>query len=185
VISGTIASEPRALYCAGLLLTLVGLSSFHKADDSRTNQASQMQPPTRTLDTFTIGGIARRQSNDRTDMIGRQWQEFFAGGGVKQIPSRQSDDIYALYTDYEGDYTRPYTLVIGCRVKDGAALPTGFVAKPILAGKYAVFDAKGPQPASVVAAWQRIWGASLDRAYTTDFEQHRSAEEVDINVAVH
>lgn len=143
-----------------------------------------MQSTVRNIEAFTVVGIARRQSNDRPEEIGRLWQEFFAGGGAKQIANRKSDDIYAVYTEYEGDHTKPYTMVIGCEVTEIGALSTGLVAKTIPGGSYAVFDAKGPQPASIMAAWKQIWESPLARTYVSDFEHHRAPDDVKVHVGV-
>jgi predicted transcriptional regulator YdeE len=143
-----------------------------------------MQPTTQSLGSFTVVGIARRQSNDHPDEIGKLWQDFSASGGVKQIPNRKSDDIYAVYTEYEGDHTKPYTMVLGCEVTEVGSLPKGLVAKIISDAKYAVFDAKGPQPTSVISAWKHIWSSSLVRAYTADFDHYHGPEDVHVHVAV-
>jgi predicted transcriptional regulator YdeE len=143
-----------------------------------------MDARTEELPAFTVVGMARRQSNDRPDEIGKQWQDFFAAGGAAQIPNRLSDEIYAVYTEYEGDYTRPYTIVIGCQVAADGALPAGLVRKTVPGARYAVFDARGPQPASIVAAWQRVWAASLPRSYGSDFDRHRGPEDVEVFVSV-
>lgn len=143
-----------------------------------------MQPLRRSLPRLRIAGLARRQSNDRPDRIGAQWQAFYAAGGPAQIAGRASDDVYALYTDYEGDHTRPYTMVIGCALADDAPAPDGLVVKELPAADYAVFDASGPQPQSVVAAWRRIWEAPIARRFAADFDHYRADGGVEIFVGV-
>jgi predicted transcriptional regulator YdeE len=133
---------------------------------------------------FTVVGIACRTSNSAPDEIGRLWQTFFAGGGVQQIGGRVGDDIYALYTDYEGDYTEPYTLIIGCEVASAGDLPPGQVARVVPRQRYRVFDAAGEQPATLIAAWQRVWKEPIDRAYATDFDRHLDARSVQIHVGI-
>ncbi len=91
------------------------------------------------LASFTVVGMARRQANDRPDQIGQQWQEFMTAGGIELIPNRLNDEVYALYTDYEDDHTKPYTMVIGCRVSEVEPLPAGLVARTVPAGSYLAF----------------------------------------------
>jgi predicted transcriptional regulator YdeE len=138
---------------------------------------------TRQVAAFTVVGLAGRQSNDRPELIGKQWQDFFASGGPAQIPDRKSDDLFAVYTDYEGDYTQPYTMIIGCEVSRASSLPKGLVAKSVQSAKYAVIDARGPQPQSVVAAWKKVYGLPLSRAYTSDFDRYRG-EDIEVFVAI-
>jgi predicted transcriptional regulator YdeE len=143
-----------------------------------------MDSQLRNIKAFTVMGIFGRQSNDNPEQIGKLWQEFYAKGGAKQIPNRRGDDVFAVYTDYEGDYTKPYMMLIGCEVPAGMTTPPGFEARVIQAGSYAVFEARGPIPASVVSTWQHVWKAPLQRAYSTDFDRYRGPEAVDVHVAV-
>lgn len=140
-----------------------------------------MQSTIRTRPAFTIVGVARRVSNDHPEQIGALHREFWAKGGIAQITNRTSDDIYAMYTDYDGDHTKPYTMIIGCEAP--AAVGEGLTAKHVPAAKYAVFDARGPQPATIIATWQHIWGADLPRAFTSDFD-HYAGDVADVHVAV-
>jgi predicted transcriptional regulator YdeE len=143
-----------------------------------------MKPTTRTLAAFNVAGIARRVSNARPEEFGQLWREFFAGGGANQIPGRASDDLYAVYLDYESDHNGPYTMIIGCEIPVGATLPGALVARTVPAATYAVFDASGPQPASVIAVWQQVWSAPLARTYSGDFDHYRGPEQVEVHVAV-
>jgi len=143
-----------------------------------------MPQSVRDLGPFTVVGISAKESNDHPEGIGKLWQDFYAKGGAKQIPNRASDDVYAVYTEYEGDHTKPYTMLIGCQVSSVGTLPTGLVAKAIPGAKYAVFDASGPQPASVVATWVRVYQTPLQRAYVADFDRYRGPTEVEVNVGV-
>jgi predicted transcriptional regulator YdeE len=133
---------------------------------------------------FTIVGISRRQSNEHAGKIGLQWQEFFAAGGPGGIPNRTSDQVFSVYTEYEGDHTKPYTLILGCEVARVGELPEGLVAKSIPAAKYAVFAAKGPQPQAIIEAWQRIWSSPISPSFTADFDFHRGENDVEVFVAV-
>ncbi len=122
--------------------------------------------------------------------IGKLWGRFGSEGIIDKIPNKVSNDIIALYCDYEGDYTKPYTVVIGCPVGSSDAIPEGMVAKIIPGGSYTVFHAKGEHPTSVIATWGKIWSdPNLERAYTGDYEVYgekffsRAPQEVEVYIA--
>ena len=143
-----------------------------------------METTTTELAAFTVVGIAAKQSNDHPDQIGKLWETFFKAGGVDQIPNRISDDIFALYTEYEGDHTKPYTMVIGCKVADVGTLPDGLIAKSIRSAKYTVLKARGPQPATVVNVWKHVYNSPINRAYLADFDRYLGPDEVEVHVGV-
>jgi predicted transcriptional regulator YdeE len=139
---------------------------------------------------FTIVGISARVSNDRPQEIGQLWQQFYAQGIAAKIPNKKSENIYSLYIDYEGDHTKPYTMVIGCEVKDATSLPAGLVSKNVPAAKYAVIPANGKQPDSVIAAWLQVYSSGLARTYSGDFDLYvtkgpdPSDQDVNLYVAI-
>lgn len=79
----------------------------------------------------------------------------------------------ALYTDYEGDYTKPYTWILGCEVSSLDNVPAGLVGKMIPKSKYAVYTTQGEFPKGLIAAWQEIWKSDLSRTYKCDFEIYK------------
>jgi predicted transcriptional regulator YdeE len=133
---------------------------------------------------FTVAGISCRTSNAAPHEIGAHWQKFYAGGGAAQIAHRTSDEIYAVYCDYEGDHEKPYTLVIGCEVAPGSAVAPGQVLRAIPKQRYAMFEATGEMPAALIAAWQRVWQAPIERSFDVDFDRHRDANRVQIHVGI-
>ena len=137
-----------------------------------------------SLPAFTIVGISARVSNDRPQEIGKLWQQFYAEGIAAKIPNKKSENIYSVYIDYESDHTKPYTIVIGCKVNDAASLPAGLVAKTVPASKYAVISANGKQPDALIAAWQQVWKSDLPRTYSGDFDQYVS-RAADMDVSLH
>lgn len=147
---------------------------------------------------LTVLGIACRTSNapdaaphDLPKLWGRFYQENIAA----QISNKASNDIIALYCDYEGDYTQPYTCVIGCPVTSIDEIPEGMTAKIIPSATYAVYHVVGEFPKSLIDTWGRIWSTDLKRTYTGDFELYKdivssgcligSNQELDVFVAVH
>jgi len=147
-----------------------------------------------TLSAFPIIGISVRTSNAEGHAakdIPELWARFWAGNVAGQVPGRVGDDIYSIYTEYEGDYTQPYTTLIGYRVENLDHIPEGFKGLMIEAGPYVKYTAKGNlMQGAVINAWQEIWNADIPRAYTADFEiygsraQNPEDAEVDIYLAV-
>ncbi len=144
-------------------------------------------------ESITIIGIACKTSNavDAASVdIPKLWQRFYAEGTALAIPNKISHDVIALYCDYEGDFTKPYSLVIGCPVSSKETIPEGMVAKIIPGGTYERFLATGEFPASVVKTWNTIWTADLKRTYTGDYERYGEAfssgtsKDVEVFVAV-
>src|SRR5437899_2527274 len=97
---------------------------------------------------FTLVGIAGRAANAQPETISGLWQRFEAERILSQVPHRVSDDVYALYTDYAGDWRSDFTLLIGCAVERLGHLSAGLVARGVPAADYALIDASGPQPQS-------------------------------------
>lgn len=118
-------------------------------------------------------GIECRTSNSPDAApkdISLLWEKFISEEIWSKIPNKSSHDILGLYCDYEGDFTQPYSLVIGCQVASLDEIPSGMVAKTLPPSSYAVFQASGEFPQSVVDTWGTIWQTSLPRTYTGDFE---------------
>lgn len=142
---------------------------------------------------INVIGIECRTSNapeDGPQDIPRLWGQFYSEDIINKIPNKASNEVIALYCDYEGDYTQPYSLVIGCSVTSLDSIPEGMVAKIIPAGSYAVFRAIGEYPASLIETWGNIWQTKLNRTYTGDYEFYGvkfnsgSPQEVDVYIAI-
>lgn len=120
---------------------------------------------------------------------GMLWQRFVTENISGKIPDRTGDEVYAVYFDYDGDHTKPYSFFIGCKVKMNAEVPQGLDSLFIPAGKYAKIIAKGAMPDCIANAWKEIWESNIDRAYSYDFEMYDerakdwSNAEVDIFIA--
>lgn len=118
-----------------------------------------------------IMGIQVRTSNDvcQTDMP-QIWQKFLQEKILEKIPNKVSNTVFAVYTDYEDDYTKPYSYIVGCEVSTLDGIPDGMVGTVVPASSYAVYKTKGEYPQGLASTWQTIWKAPFKRAYTTDFE---------------
>lgn len=120
---------------------------------------------------------------------GNLWQKFEKENLKEHIPGKLSNEIYAVYYDYEGDHTRPFLYFIGCKVKPDAGTPEGMMSLVIPEQGYIKLTAKGKMPDCIANAWKEIWNLDRIRKYGYDFEVYdqRSHDwnnaEVDIYVS--
>lgn len=133
-------------------------------------------------DGFKIIGIATRTTNKDNQAqqdLEQLWGAFFANNLVEQIPNQVSNEILAIYTDYESDYTEAYTTIIGMRVSTLDEVPEGLLGRAFEAATFEKFTAKGTMPQAVVATWMSIWqrDKELQRAYSYDFEVYGAAAQ--------
>lgn len=146
------------------------------------------------IDNFHLIGITVRTSNQdgkAAQDIPMLWQKFIGGAWMEKIPNKVNNNIYCLYTEYEGDHNLPYTTFLGCRVSSLDELPEGMVGKSFEGGTYEQFQVKGNlDEGLIINKWMEIWGMDLDRKYTADFEvygeksMNRQDAQVDIFIAV-
>ena len=101
---------------------------------------------------------------------GNLWQQFEKENYAGKIPGKLGDEILAVYHQYEGDYTKPFSYFIGCKVKAGTQVPQGLNSLIIPKGIYQQLIVKGKMPDCVVNAWKDIWISDIPRAYHADFE---------------
>lgn len=123
---------------------------------------------------FFIGLELRTSNAECSAAMPAHKDKFFKENIPAKIPNKLNGDILALYTDYEGDYTKPYSWILGCEVSSLDQIPTGLVGKKIPESQYAVFTTQGEFPTGLIAAWHMVWEANLQRAYTSDFEVYPS-----------
>jgi predicted transcriptional regulator YdeE len=123
---------------------------------------------------FFIGLELRTNNEECSSAMPAHKEKFFKENTPLKIPNKVNGNILALYTDYEGDYTKPYSWILGCEVSSLDQIPEGLVGKVIPESNYVVFTTQGEFPQGLIAAWQAIWKANLHRSYTSDFEVYRS-----------
>ena len=131
-----------------------------------------MRAETANRDTLTLQGITTRASNAEGERLGAHWQRFFAEDVRGRVAGRLDDVIVAVYHDYAGDHTQPYSFFLGCSVPPEAPLAEGLERCVVPAGRFARWKAEGEQPQALIHAWQEIWQAPLERRYEADFEIH-------------
>ncbi|HZK31074.1 MAG TPA: GyrI-like domain-containing protein [Methanoregula sp.] len=121
-----------------------------------------------------VMGVQRRTSNaDGRSVkdIPACWQDFFSLNMASKIPDRaRTPAMFAVYSDYERDWTGEYSYLIGSEVTRADRIPDGLAVVRIPAQTYAVFTAAGHMPDAVLGVWASVWGTKLPRAYTFDFE---------------
>jgi len=121
---------------------------------------------------------------------GNLWQKFEIEDMVGKIPDRLSDDILAVYHQYEGDHTMPFSYFIGCKVKPETVVPEGMDSLIIPKGAFQKITSRGVMPDCVANTWKEIWNSAIPRAYTADIEVYdqRSKDwsnaEVDFYISV-
>ena len=106
--------------------------------------------------------------------IGMIWQKLFSEGIYDKITNKVNGKTIGLYTEYEGDCTKPYTFIAGAEVSKELQGKEQNVSVIIPKGKYAKFIVTGDVQNSVGQAWQEIWNMNLKRKYTCDFEEYQN-----------
>lgn len=147
-----------------------------------------------TIEKFYVIGISVRTTNEGGQAakdIPQLWERFMSEDIESKIPAKISRDVYGIYTEYEGDYTQPYTTVLGCKVESLDNIPEGFIGLTIETANYEKYTAKGKMSDDIMYnKWTEIWQSDLDRTYIADFEIYgeRSVDmdnaEVDIFISV-
>ena len=158
-----------------------------KISMSEVSLEYQVKAAMDNIKAFDVVGVSVMTDSEKaTDDINALWERFFKESIGQAVTHKQSDVIYAVYSDYEGDHTKPYRLTIGYRVTD-AATGEGLHHVNVEAGEYAILSAAGAQPQALIETWKSVWESDLEREYTTDFEVYgpRFFEEGVNEVLVH
>jgi predicted transcriptional regulator YdeE len=137
--------------------------------------------------------LDKKTSNENgqsTVDCGSLWQKFINDNWFSRVPNKISQQIFAVYHEYESDHTGEFAYFIGCRVSDEAEVPKGLQKLVVPRGTFEKFIAKGTMPGCIYETWTLIWASPIKRAYQVDFEVYddRSKDwndaEVDIFVSV-
>lgn len=140
------------------------------------------------LEEKILEGICIKTTNENQKAIqdiGSLWQKFFTTGVYNKIENKVNGKTIGLYTDYEGDYTKPYNFVVGAQVNQKSKNLEDRITKIIPKGKYAKFVIIGDVQKSVGEAWSKIWNMDLKRKYTCDFEEYQNNSEDMNNQEIH
>ncbi len=149
---------------------------------------------TEKLEKFYVIGISVRTTNENGKAgidIPELWNKFMLENLIEKIPNKIDNSIYCIYTEYEKDYTKPYTTILGCKVSSIENIPNEMVAKTFENENYRKFVAKGNiLQGMVFGEWTKIWNTEIDRKYSADFEvygekaQNPENAEVDIYISL-
>lgn len=122
------------------------------------------------VEAFDVVGVSAVITNrdEASEQINALWERFFKESVGQSVSNKVDDIIYAVYSDYEGDYTQPYRLTIGYKVK--SVVPENFYHVRVEEADYAMMSAAGEQPKALIETWTAVWQSDLDRLYKTDFE---------------
>lgn len=144
---------------------------------------------------FKIIGIATRTTNQGGQSLQdlrKLWAQFYTDDIFGKIPNKISNEIYAIYTDYQSDFTEAYTAIIGVPVSTLDETPEGLLGREFMAEHFKKFTAKGEMPNANMNTWADIWQREeeLNRKYNYDFEvygdksQNGADSEVEIFLSV-
>lgn len=154
-----------------------------------TRMETVMLPPFRLLGLQLPTKTSNKEGRSTID-CGNLWSEFFQKSIADKISEKVNDEIYAVYFDYEGDHTKPYSFFIGCKVNTATPPKDGLSTLLIPSQNYTKVVARGKMPDCIANAWRDIWKEQAGRTYQFDFEVYdaRSQDwnnaEVDIFLSV-
>lgn len=153
------------------LLAITLISAAFSTEPGSQTERIEMQPTIEhRKEKFFIGLELRTDNQKCSEEMPAHKDKFFSQNVLAKIPNKINSNILAVYTDYEGDFTKPYSWILGAEVSSLDEIPEGLVGKVIPASRYAIYTTKGEFPQGLIAAWQAIWQSNLSRSYTTDFE---------------
>jgi|ERR1017187_3768469 predicted transcriptional regulator YdeE len=146
------------------------------------------QPKTIELAEFKVIGISVRTTNENGQSqndIGNLWAKLMGQNLIEQIPNKDTNDIYCIYSDYERDFKGPYTAMLGCRVNSFEKIPAGFSYRTIPKTRYQVYKSTGKLPDCVVMTWINIWKSTIERKYIADFDLYGQRAQDPEHAEVH
>ncbi len=140
------------------------------------------------LEEMKVSGLSVRTTNENMQAladIGTTWQKLITNESLLKRPTRLNEKAIGLYTEYESDFTKPYTFLAGYEVSEHEEKVKELSHFYIQPGKYAKFTVKGDVQKTVIEVWQAVWATDLDRAYTTDFEYyHNDGDMTDTTIDI-
>ena len=136
-----------------------------------------------------IIGIELRTTNDRafTD-IPLHWQKFYQDSMLDQIPNKVSNDVYAVYTNFEHpgqNNEGMYSFILGAQVTTLNFIPFPFVSTVIPPSRREVFSVATSHPENVGETWQTIWRRTdLKKTFISDYERYQPSGTIAIFVGI-
>ncbi|MCH9608927.1 MAG: Phosphoglycolate phosphatase [Chlamydiales bacterium] len=133
---------------------------------------------------YTFVGLDKTISSGRAfDEIVAHWEAFFSKKIADTIPHKLSNQVQGLYTNYTGDETAPYSLIIGFPVSKVDDLPPGLTAIEVPGGSFVHYSSKFDE---MLTAWEAIWKSEgFTRQFGFDYEVYAEDHStVDIYVSI-
>lgn len=87
----------------------------------------------------------------------------------------------AVYFEYEGDQTKPYSLIVGFK-SEKKIEEFEFLEVPVL--QFQEFEKKGTMPQVVFECWQDVWDSNIKRAFLYDIEEYLSKDKVKLHISI-
>jgi len=141
-----------------------------------------------TINSFNIIGISMRTSNQNGQAaqdIPKLWEKFMGENLIPTIPNITNNNIHCIYTEYEGDHNKPYTVLLGMKVSSLENIPEGMTGMSFSGGNYQSYQVTGNLAENIVYdAWLKIWEEPIERAYTADLEVYDASKPNPSNTAV-
>ena len=133
---------------------------------------------------FRLIGLRLPHTTTNTDGqsgidCGNLWQQFETEELATKITGRLGDEIYAVYFDYEGDHTQPFSYFIGCKVDEGAAVPQGMDSLALPEQQYHQVVAAGviPAPGKLYGKQSRTEHTDTTLKYTMNAAKTGATEQ--------
>jgi predicted transcriptional regulator YdeE len=117
-----------------------------------------------------LKGKTTNAENQSGKDCGSLWKKFETDRIFDLIPAKLSNEIYAVYFDYDNDETGPFSYFIGCKADPLQERPSGLDELTIPAQAYTLFTAKGAIPDCIKDTWKKIWSSGIKRKLGFDFE---------------
>lgn len=140
---------------------------------SSSDAAAKRAVETQAISGFSVCGLSIVTANDQDQAaadINDLWQRFIKDDWLHQIENRADNVIYVVYSDYEGDHTKPFRVTLGCKVSGENSLSPDLHTVHAPASDYVIFAARGEQPQALLTVWENIWKSDLPRRFETDLE---------------
>jgi predicted transcriptional regulator YdeE len=136
-----------------------------------------------------IIGLELRTTNaDAAHTIPLHWARATEVGVLDRIPSKISDDVYAVYTHFEHaglDNHGLYSMIIGAPVAAHAPVPEGMVHAVLPAGWRALFGSPHGRPDLVSQTWGEVWACvDLPKAFVADAERYRADGSIELMIGL-
>lgn len=134
-------------------------------------------------------GIELRTTNEEAmQTIPGHWQRFTDERVADKVPGKQSDEIYAVYTNFQNagrNNQGLYSLVLGVPVQASTPVPAGMLRVVLPATRRAVFPVEPGRADLVGAKWQEIWARDdLAKTFIAEAERYQADGRIEILIGI-